>query len=116
MITLLATITPRPRQWSVPNAFCRDRSTICHGELPRNFIFGFFLEAKFNPRWVNEDGSLKMSATNRTGQNAGFMDLSLHFHSEDFLFKHVVEMTTNSSRDVTLSFNLKKDGNLTNVF
>lgn len=49
--------------------------------------------------WVNEDGTLKVPPTNRTG-SAGFADLSLTFHSEDMMIKHVAQMTTDNPSDV----------------
>lgn len=49
--------------------------------------------------WVNEDGTLKVNPTNRSG-SAGFADLSLTFHSEDMMIKHVAQMTTDNPSDV----------------
>lgn len=58
--------------------------------------------------WVNEDGTLKVPPTNRTG-SAGFADLSLTFHSEDMMIKHVAQMTTDNPSDViAMKFHCRK--------
>lgn len=51
--------------------------------------------------WVNEDGTLKIPTSNRNGNFAGFVDLSLNFHSEDLIFKHVSELKTDNPNDVS---------------
>ena len=53
--------------------------------------------------WVHENGSLKLPSPNRLGSYAGFADLSLKFQSEDSLFKHVSNMTSNNTSDVISS-------------
>lgn len=50
--------------------------------------------------WVNEDGTLRASRTNRTGNSPGFVDLSLKFRSEEAIFKHVSKMTSDNPLDV----------------
>lgn len=50
--------------------------------------------------WINEDGSLRVSGSNRLGNSQGFIDFSLQFRTEDLIFNHVAEMTTNNPSDV----------------
>lgn len=48
--------------------------------------------------WVNEDGTLRLPASNRPG--TGFADLSLKFKTEDSIIKHVASMQTDNPNDV----------------
>lgn len=50
--------------------------------------------------WVFENGSLKLPPSNRSGSSLGFADLSLNFHSETAIFKHLADMTTENPDDV----------------
>lgn len=52
--------------------------------------------------WVDENGALKLPATNRDGKLPGFADLSLNFHSQDAIFRHVSHMTSENPSDVIL--------------
>lgn len=50
--------------------------------------------------WVNEDGTLRLPASNRPPGSPGFADLSVKFQSEDSIFQHVASMQTNNPNDV----------------
>ncbi|CRL03398.1 CLUMA_CG016341, isoform A [Clunio marinus] len=50
--------------------------------------------------WVNEDGSLRLPGSNRTGNSSGFADLSLNFNSESAIVNHISQMTTDNPNDV----------------
>lgn len=52
--------------------------------------------------WVNEDGSLRLPSSNREGNSAGFVDLSLKFLSEDAIFRQISEMTVDNPQDVII--------------
>lgn len=52
--------------------------------------------------WVNEDGSLQLPASNRDGLSPGFADLSFKYHSNDMIFKHVADMTSDNPNDVSI--------------
>lgn len=54
--------------------------------------------------WVHENGSLKLPASNRSGSSVGFADLSVNFHSESAIFKHVADMTSENPNDVRIIF------------
>lgn len=53
--------------------------------------------------WVYENGSLKLPASNRSGNSAGFADLSVKFNSEDAIIKQVLNMKTDNPNDVSKS-------------
>lgn len=50
--------------------------------------------------WVDENGQLKLPASNRDGKSPGFADLSLKFHNQDAMFKHISDMTSENPNDV----------------
>lgn len=50
--------------------------------------------------WVDENGALKLPTVNRDGKSPGFADLSLNFHTQDAIFRHVSHMTTENPSDV----------------
>jgi len=50
--------------------------------------------------WVNDDGTLKVSASARLGNYAGFLDLSVGYQSEDVIFEHVSQMLASHPDDV----------------
>lgn len=50
--------------------------------------------------WVYENGTLRMPSSNRPGNTVGFVDLSILILSEDAMFRHVSELSTNNTNDV----------------
>lgn len=50
--------------------------------------------------WVNEDGSLKLSASNRGSTSAGFIDLSFNVQAHNATINHVLQMSTENPSDV----------------
>lgn len=50
--------------------------------------------------WVNEDGSLRLPASNRSGTSSGFVDLSLKLMSNASIFRHVAGLTSDNPNDV----------------
>lgn len=50
--------------------------------------------------WVNEDGSLKLPASNRSSTSLGFVDLSFKVQSNNTTILHVLQMTADNPNDV----------------
>lgn len=51
--------------------------------------------------WVNEDGSLRLPASNRPGSSSGFVDLSFKLNNtSSTIFTHVSDLKTDNPNDV----------------